>query len=112
MFLRRFKIVASAALMLAAGTGFAAAQTRSIGIDASDLDLASNAGRAVLEQRVSHAVDNICGSSHARSTWEQVNYAACSKAARTEVQTRVDAMVAAAENARKMAGARATTPSM
>ena len=107
-----FKIFGAAALMLTIGTGFAAAQTRSIGIDASDLDLASNAGRAVLEQRVNHAVDNICGSAHSRSTWEQVNYAACSKAARADVQTRVDAMVAAAENARRMAGTRATTPSM
>jgi UrcA family protein len=114
MFLRRhnFKILDSAVLILAASTSFAAAQTRSIGIDASDLDLASNAGRAVLEQRIGHAVDNICGSSHARSTWEQVNYAACSKAARADVQTRVDSIVAAAENARKMAGTRASTPSM
>ncbi len=114
MFLRHhnFKIAASAALMLTVGTGFASAQTRSIGVDASDLDLASNAGRAVLEQRVDHAVDNICGSSHARSTWEQVNYAACSKAARADVRSKVDTMVAAAESARRMAGTRATTPSM
>jgi len=114
MFLRHhsFKILASAALMLAASASLASAQTRSIGIDASDLDLASNAGRAVLEQRVDHAVDNICGSPHARSTWEQANYATCSKAARADVRSRVDAMVAAAENARKMAGTRASVPSM
>jgi len=108
----RFKILASAALMLAASTGFAAAQTRSIGVDASDLDLASDAGRAVMQQRIGHAVDNICGSPHSRSTAEQVNYATCSKAARAEVQIKVDAMVAAAENARKMAGTRGTTPAM
>ena len=108
----RFKILASAALMLAASTGFAAAQTRSIGVDASDLDLASDAGRAVMQQRIGHAVDNICGSPHSRSTAEQVNYATCSKAARADVQTKVDAMVAAAENARKMAGTRGTTPAM
>ena len=114
MFLRHqsFKILGSAALMLAAATSFASAQTRSIGIDASDLDLASNAGRAVLEQRIGHAVDNICGSSHARSTWEQVNYASCASAARAEVRSKVDAMVAAAENARKMAGTRGSVPSM
>ena len=107
-----FKILASAVLMLAASVSLASAETRSIGIDASDLDLASNAGRAVLEQRITHAVDNICGSAHARTTWEQVNYATCSKAARADVQTRVDAMVAAAENARKMAGTRGSTPAM
>jgi hypothetical protein len=41
-----------------------------------------------------------------------VNYAACSKAARADVQTRVDSMVAAAENARKIAGTRGSTPAM
>jgi UrcA family protein len=114
MFLRHhsFKILVPAALMLAAGTSFAGAQTRSIGIDTSDLDLASNAGRAVLQQRIGHAVDNICGSPHTRSTAEQVKYASCSAAARTDVQTKVDAMVAAAENARKMAGMRGATPGM
>ena len=108
----RFKILASVALMLAASASLASAQTRSIGIDASDLDLASHAGRAVLEQRITHAVDAICGSAHARTTWEQVNYATCSKAARADVQTRVDSMVAAAENARKIAGTRGSTPAM
>lgn len=107
-----FKIIACAALMLAAGASLAGAQTRSIGIDTSDLDLASNAGRAVLQQRIGHAVDNICGSPHSRSTAEQVNYANCSVAARNEVQSKVDAMVAAAENARKMAGMRGTAPAM
>lgn len=107
-----FKILGSAALMLVVSTGFVSAQTRSIGIDAGDLDLASNAGRAVLEQRISHAVDTICGSPHARSTWEQVNYASCSKAAHADVRSKVDAMVAAAENARKMAGTRGAMPAM
>lgn len=106
------KILACAALMLAAGTSLAGAQTRSIGIDASDLDLASNAGRAVLQQRIGHAVDNICGSPHARSTAEQVNYASCSRAARADVQSKVDTLVAAAENARKVAGTRGSTPAM
>jgi UrcA family protein len=108
----RFKILVSAALILAASTVLASAQTRSIGIDASDLDLASDAGRAVMQQRIGHAVDNICGSPHARTTSEQVNYATCSKATRADVQIKVDAMVAAAENARKMAGTRGTTPAM
>src|SRR3569832_2402140 len=51
MFLRHhsFKILGSAALMLAAASSFASAQSRSIGSDSSDLDLASNAGRAVLD---------------------------------------------------------------
>ena len=102
MFLRHhsFKILGAAVLMLAVSTGFAAPEAPTIAQD------------PVLEQRVNHAVDNICGSAHARSTWEQVNYAACSRAAHADVQTKVDSMVAAAENARKMAGARSSVPGM
>jgi UrcA family protein len=77
---------------------------RSINVRTGDLDLASASGRAVLDERVIHAVDRICGSAHARSTWEQQNYADCSKAARAEAAPRIDAMVAAAQNARKVAG--------
>jgi UrcA family protein len=108
----RFSIFAAAALMLAASAGIADAQTRSVDVHVSDLDLASDAGRTLLQQRIGHAVDNICGSPHARSTWEEQNYATCSKATRAQVQTKVDTMIAAAENARKVAGERNTTPAM
>jgi UrcA family protein len=94
-----------AAISFAAVAASAAEATR-IDVRTSDLDLASASGRALLNARVTHAVDRICGSAHARSTWEQQNYANCSKAARAEAAPRIDAMVAAAQNARKVAGNR------
>jgi UrcA family protein len=97
----------AAALVLAAGVMLAPsvqAQTQRITVDSRNLDLASDAGRAVMEQRVTHAVDRICGSSHARSTSDQHNYAACAQAARADAAPQIEAMVAAAENARKIAG--------
>jgi UrcA family protein len=88
-----------------AAVAASAAESRSINVRTSDLDLASASGRAVLDERVTHAVDRICGSGYTRSTSEQQNYASCSKSARADVAPRIDAMVAAAESARKVAGA-------
>jgi UrcA family protein len=93
----------SATALFAAVPFAAAAETHSVAVEASDLDLASDAGQAVLRQRIGHAVDRICGSSHARSTWEEQNYADCSKAARADAASQFDAMVAAAVNGRKVA---------
>jgi UrcA family protein len=88
-----------AAIPFAAG----AAATQSVSIQTGDLDLASDAGRAALQYRIDHAVDRICGSPHVRTTWEVQNYANCSKAARTAAAAQIDAAVAAAQNARKIA---------
>lgn len=101
----------AAALLLAAGMMLAPsaqAQTQRITVDSRNLDLASDAGRAVMAQRVNHAVDRICGSPHARSTSELHNYVACAQAARADAAPQIEALVAAAENARRMAGGSAT----
>ena len=96
----------SAGLMVLSATDVPARelQNASVDIHTADLDLASANGRAVLDARIDHAVNQICGNPHARSTWEEANYANCSKQARADVRARVDAVVAAAEDARKMAG--------
>ena len=96
----------SAGLMVLSATDLPARELQNVSVDVhtADLDLASTAGRAVLDARIGHAVNQICGNSHARTTWEQANYANCSKQARADVQAHVDAVIAAAENARKMAG--------
>ncbi|MES2253523.1 MAG: UrcA family protein [Pseudomonadota bacterium] len=104
MFAPRFT---TAALLLAASVMLAPsaqAQTQRITVDSRNLDLASEAGRAVMAQRVTHAVNRICGSPHDRLTSEQHNFAACSQAARADAAPQIEALVAAAENARKMAG--------
>ena len=105
-------LILSAGLMVMSATDLPAREIESASVDVhtADLNLASDQGRAVLEARIAHAVNQICGDAHARSTWDQANYANCSKQARADVQARVDAVVAAAENARKMAGERAASP--
>ena len=96
----------SAGLMILSATDVPAheIQTASVNVHTADLNLTSLEGRLVLEARISHAVNQICGDAHARSTWDQANYANCATKARAEVKSKVDAAVAAAENARKMAG--------
>jgi len=104
----------SAGLMILSATDVPARelQSASVNVHTADLDLASAQGRAVLDARIVHAVNQICGDSHARTTWEQANYADCSKQARADVQAHVDAVIAAAENARKMAGGGAASAGM
>ncbi len=107
MFNRHSRIAANffSATVMLAGFSFAAdaAETQSVSIQSSDLDLASEAGRAVLQLRIDHAVDKVCGSPHVRTTGEVQNYATCSKEARTAAAAQFDAAVAAAQNARKVA---------
>ena len=100
--------------LLSAGLTFAAVapssaapvatETLHVSVRSSDLDLASQSGRAVLQGRIAVAVAQICGS-HPRTTAEAENYANCSHAARADAASQFDTMVAAAENARKMATA-------
>ena len=98
----------SAGLMVLSATDLPARemQNASVDVHTADLNLGSEQGRTVLEARITHAVNQICGDSHSRSTWDQQNYANCSKQARADVQARVDAVIAAADNARRMAGDR------
>ena len=99
----------SAGLMVLSATDVPARELEKVSVDihTADLDLASEAGRATLDARIDHAVGGICGDAHSGSTWDQANYADCSKQARVQVRAQIDAVIAAAENARKMAGDRA-----
>jgi UrcA family protein len=109
MFDRRARSATAAlcsAIFVFAAIPLAAAQTQSVSVQSGDLDLATDTGRAVLLQRIDHAVDKICGSPHVRTTWEVQNYATCSKAARAAAASEYDAAVAAAQNARKVAADR------
>lgn len=105
-------LILSAGLMVLSATDLPAREIEraSVNVHTADLNLASDQGRAVLEARVTHAVNQICGGPHARSTWDQANYANCSKQARADVQGRVDAAIADAENARKIASGGVASP--
>jgi UrcA family protein len=81
-----------------------AAETIHVSVRSSDLDLASQSGRTVLQGRIANAVARICGS-HPRTTAEAEQYENCSTAARADAASQFDTLVAAAENARQMATA-------
>jgi UrcA family protein len=92
-----------ATLLLAPAASFA--QTRAIAVQSGDLNLTRDAGKAVLQQRIAHAVDRVCGTAHARTTADVDAYATCSKAARASATTQYDAVIAKAATETKVAGA-------
>jgi UrcA family protein len=107
MFDRRIAIA-----LLSAGLTFAwaapssaapmAHETLHVSVRSSDLDLATESGRAVLKGRIANAVARICGS-HPRTTREAEDYANCSNRARADAASQFDTLVAAAINARQIA---------
>jgi UrcA family protein len=99
------------AILLPAASPLAAAETRSLQVRSSDLNLTRQADRVTLQQRIAHAVDRVCGSAHARTTADVQAYAACSQAARASAASQFDAMVAKAQADMKVAGGRKTTAS-
>lgn len=100
-------LFSAALLFIASGSN---AQTSSVNVRTTDLNLTTDAGRATLDARIAHAVDRICGDAHSRSTWAEENYASCARTARAQVQGQVEAAVTAAENAQKMASQRDAAP--
>jgi UrcA family protein len=96
-------ILLSAILMFAAVPAIAGtAQTQSVTIRSSDLDLATDAGQAIFQQRIGRAVERVCGV-HPRTTWELEAYTNCRQTARAGAASQFDALVAAARNSRKVA---------
>jgi UrcA family protein len=106
---RSIVLAALSATLLIAANPLAAAETRSIAVQSSDLNLARSADRITLQQRIAHAVDGICGSAHGRTTADVQAYATCSKTARAGVSVQYDAMIAKAQMNTKMASDRKNT---
>lgn len=96
-----------AAIPLAAG----AAETRTVTVQSGDLNLANNSGRAVLQQRIAHAVQAVCGPDYARTTADIQAYATCSKQARADAVSQVNTMVAKAQAGKKVALGRSSADS-
>ena len=105
----RFRIILLSAILMSATAPAAFAQAHSLAVTSSDLNLTNDAGRAVFQQRIAHAVDTVCGPAHARTTADSDAYAKCSKAARADAQSQYDTMVAKAMEERKLANNRKTT---
>lgn len=66
----------------------------SVAVRADDLNLASNAGRTVLQNRVALAVEKVCAPVQGRTPWEVQAYRACRASARAGAAPQVEAMVA------------------
>ena len=91
-----------AAIPLSAG----AAETRSVTVPAKDLNLATDAGRTVLKNRIALAVRAVCDPAYGRTPSEVKAYASCMKTARASATPQVDAMVANAQTGGKVAADR------
>jgi UrcA family protein len=96
--------LACAAFLAAANP--VAAETRTVQVQSGDLNLTKDAGRTVLQQRIAHAIDAVCGPAHARTTADAQAYATCSKTAHAGALVQYDAMVAKAQADMKVAGNR------
>ncbi|HKB97116.1 MAG TPA: UrcA family protein [Rhizomicrobium sp.] len=72
----------------------ARAETPSVVVHASDLNLATNAGRTVLQNRIALAVEKVCDPVHGRTPWETRAYTACRKTARASAASQFDVMLA------------------
>ena len=83
-----------------------AADTRTVAVQAGDLNLTRDAGRAALQSRITRAIEQVCGTAHSRTTAEVQVYATCSKAARANATAQYDAVIAKAQMGMKVAGDR------
>ena len=83
-----------------------ATETPSVAVHASDLNLATDAGRTVLQNRIALAVEKVCDPVHGRTPWEIKAYSACRKTARTSAASQFDAMVANTQTGKKVAAER------
>ena len=98
-------ILTIATLLLAANPLAAAPQAPAIAVQSGDLNLTSDAGRAVLRQRIAHAVDKVCGPTHPRTTEDAQAYAACKQTAQVNAGVQYDSIIALAGSETKLAGA-------
>ena len=101
---RAHALLLAAALALTAVPFAASAQTRSVKVHSFDLDLATAAGQATLQQRIHHAVDQVCGPATGARMDEIMSSEACSKAAQVKAMSQYEAVVRAAHEGKVAAG--------
>jgi UrcA family protein len=101
----RFLTALLSAMLATIPVAAGAAETHSVTVRSGDLNLTKNTGRAVLQQRIAHAVDTVCGP-HARTTADIQAYADCSKTARAGAASQFNAMVAKAQTGERVAAGR------
>lgn len=82
----------------------AMAGDQSVRVTSWDLDLTTDAGRAIFERRIAHAVEQVCGPSGGVTMDERMNYLSCSNAAQAGAMSQMEVAVKAAQE-RKFAAA-------
>ena len=105
---RSARILLSATLLLTAiPFAASAAETPTITVRVNDLNLDSDAGRAVLRSRIDQAVEQVCGDVHMRTTWAlRARAISCSNAAHASAMSQFDVLAAAARSSKKVAAVR------
>jgi UrcA family protein len=98
-------VLSVAGLLLLTGPLAAAPQAPAVAVQSGDLNLTSDAGRAVLRQRIAHAVEKVCGPTHPRTTGDAQAYATCKQAAQVKAGVQYDSVIATAGTETKVAGA-------
>jgi UrcA family protein len=111
---RSGRILLSAALLFSAIPLTAgAAETPTLTVRVNDLNLDSDAGRAVLRSRIDQAVEQVCGDVHMRTTWAlRARAISCSNAARASSMSQFDVLFAAARSSKKVAAGSDNTSSV
>jgi UrcA family protein len=103
-------ILSVATLLLVASPLAAAPLAPAVAVQSGDLNLTSDAGRAILRQRIAHAVDKVCGPTHPRTTEDAQSYATCKQAAQAKAGDQYESIIAKAGSETKVASAPAKTP--
>jgi UrcA family protein len=91
--MRKIIVLALAALSLAGVSTPAAAETMSVAVQYSDLDLSSPAGLAALERRIEAAAKRICVPIPVRSSLSNPTRSSCVRQAMASVQAQVARIV-------------------
>jgi UrcA family protein len=94
------------AMLAAVPLSASAAEALSVNVPAKDLNLATDAGRTVLKNRIALAVQKVCDPVYGRTPSEVKAYTACRQTARASAAPQVDAMVASAQTGGKVAADR------
>jgi UrcA family protein len=84
-----------------------AGEALTVTVSAGDLNLATNAGRTVLQNRIALAVEKVCAPVRGQTPWEVEAYRTCRTTARASAVPQFDAMVA---NTVNKVAVRSTTP--
>ena len=96
-------VIAALGLALAVNTAPAAAQSMSIDVDYSDLDLTSPQGQATLDKRIAGAARKICGGDEQR-TGTRIVMDSKMRACIAEVKASTAQQVATARQERQLGG--------